>query len=768
MMRGMAWFCALMLAAVAQGVVGFHVTPGVQLSWKSTLVRASRAHPSVRIARPLHALRAQIHTRDGTHQGLTGAADEDASLAEYSPRAGEKASPLKRGMSNSMRMELMAPAQYLAALTDVAAELDGKGMRLLWVGGGQDTFYQALGVALHNVGITRPVGSTGSTATVGPGGYDFTPAATGLEGTFPAACRQIRLDLVRCIISNVERLGQHTVGAERDLHAAAMRYQVCITCFEVSDNGAIKKAEYLPQSGVDCRADLFFVRKGEHFIAARAMQGSLNGTGDTDSIFANIKEADVLLDMREKAQYIGLKCEESGSPSQDAGETPLQRDGPPAKLQREIAGAQVFTLASGPPKNVRGGRKLLRQVVQVQEDARLDMPEKHYSAGGNNFFTAFAAALRATSVPIKSKSVAVGKTGQGSVLATEEAARLARSEVIMYASAHAARFGDMPSPVKEMAAAADKFRVHITCFALSKGVVSKSEYTPKDGVAARAKLVLACDGDKFWATLPSAQLAAADAALESAPDDIREIPAGADIPVGYEEGEEEEAGADVPKPTSAAALQAINEADDAAPEDRSVFFDKKTLSWKMMTKEEQAKQQAEASAERAPADATEGKSGNYLPRFSRFRSNPNAEAPPSSKATVGDAMIASAISGRNGRVNVDPVALAQRRASAGITNDVQISEGMLQLEARLAERGKVIDLNQGGGNAYLVVAELMHHHKLEIQGLMFSMWGEERRKALVGAMSRKAREDVKTYMYHNPQVLPYTQHPTPHTLHRIS
>ena len=70
MMRGMAWFCALMLAAVAQGVVGFHVTPGVQLSWKSTLVRASRAHPSVRIARPLHALRAQIHTRDGRGYGV--------------------------------------------------------------------------------------------------------------------------------------------------------------------------------------------------------------------------------------------------------------------------------------------------------------------------------------------------------------------------------------------------------------------------------------------------------------------------------------------------------------------------------------------------------------------------------------------------------------------------------------------------------------------------------------------------------------------------
>jgi hypothetical protein len=114
--------------------------------------------------------------------------------------------------------------------------------------------------------------------------------------------------------------------------------------------------------------------------------------------------------------------------------------------------------------------------------------------------------------------------------------------------------------------------------------------------------------------------------------------------------------------------------------------------------------------------------------------------------------MAGEISSRNGRVNIDPVALAQRRASAGMTSDVQLSQGMLQLEAELAEQGKVIDLNQGGGNAYLVIAELMYTHKLQIQGLMFTMWGEERRNSLVGAMSRKAREDVKTYMYHNPDV----------------
>ena len=54
-----------------------------------------------------------------------------------------------------------------------------------------------------------------------------------LQGKFPAACRQIRLDIVRCIISNVERLGQFAVGAERDLYATAMRFQVRIVCFEV-------------------------------------------------------------------------------------------------------------------------------------------------------------------------------------------------------------------------------------------------------------------------------------------------------------------------------------------------------------------------------------------------------------------------------------------------------------------------------------------------------------------------------------------------------
>jgi hypothetical protein len=49
-----------------------------------------------------------------------------------------------------------------------------QGLDAVWVGGGQDTFYQALGVQLQNAGITRPVGSTGSTSA--PNGYDFTPS----------------------------------------------------------------------------------------------------------------------------------------------------------------------------------------------------------------------------------------------------------------------------------------------------------------------------------------------------------------------------------------------------------------------------------------------------------------------------------------------------------------------------------------------------------------------------------------------------------------
>jgi len=78
-----------------------------------------------------------------------------------------------------------------------------------------------------------------------------------LQGKFPAACRQIRLDIVRCIISNVERLGQFAVGAERDLYATAMRFQVRIVCFEVvfwaalSPSSALHSRVRLPHGGVN-------------------------------------------------------------------------------------------------------------------------------------------------------------------------------------------------------------------------------------------------------------------------------------------------------------------------------------------------------------------------------------------------------------------------------------------------------------------------------------------------------------------------------------
>lgn len=520
-----------------------------------------------------------------------------------------------------------------------------------------------------------------------------------------------------------------------------------VLCEQISDDGKMKRSEYFPQEGVDPRADLFLCRKGEHFVSARALQGSNSGAGGDDSLFGNIKEEAVVMEMQEKAQYMGLQCEPDGASEASETQQLLQN----AAAERESSDAEVFTWATGPPRDVRGGRRLLREVVQVQGGVTLDMPEKHYSAGGNNFFNMFAAELKRVGVGMKTTVVLAGSAGKGAVLDVEAAARLARTEVIMYSNAHAAKFANMPSPIKELAAAACKFNVQITCFELIKGVVVKTVYMPKDGVASKAEVVLGRDGDKFWSTLPSKPLIEPNA-LPLKTEEIMEIPAGAEIPVGYDTLDEDEARhADVNP--SGQALADLNEQDDGiVQEERGVVFDKKTLSWKMMTKVEQAQVQAELAAGQLAPDPMAGKSGNYLPRFSSFRNNPNSAALSSAKATVADAMLAGQISSRNGKVNIDTVALANRRASAGITNDVQMSEGMLQLEAQLAEKNKIIDLNQGGGNAYLVIAELMYTQKLEIQGLMFTMWGEERRNSLVGAMSRKAREDVKSYMYHNPDV----------------
>jgi hypothetical protein len=73
-----------------------------------------------------------------------------------------------------------------------------QGLDAVWVGGGQDTFYQALGVQLQNAGITRPVGSTGSTSA--PNGYDFTPSSEVTQkasraGAQTLACLVLNLDV---------------------------------------------------------------------------------------------------------------------------------------------------------------------------------------------------------------------------------------------------------------------------------------------------------------------------------------------------------------------------------------------------------------------------------------------------------------------------------------------------------------------------------------------------------------------------------------------
>jgi hypothetical protein len=73
----------------------------------------------------------------------------------------------------------------------------------------------------------------------------------------------------------------------------------------------------------------------------------------------------------------------------------------------------------------------------------------------------------------------------------------------------------------------------------------------------------------------------------------------------------------------------------------------------------------------------------------------------------------------------------------------------VRLEAELAEQGLMLDREGGGGNVYLTLAELIHRAGLEVQGLMFTMWGEEQEGALIGALSRKARSDAKKYINNN-------------------
>lgn len=175
----------LLLIAMIQGLTGFSVLRKLSCgnSWKGRSQTPSYCtHPAGRSVKPPHTFRGQMngHIQPTLRNNLvkSAATDEDTALDDYSPRLGEKAQPLRRAATEKNKVQMMVPTQYLGALKECAVELEKNGIVPVWVGGGQDTFYHALGVQLKNAGITRPVGSTGSTSA--PNGYDFTPSKDGV------------------------------------------------------------------------------------------------------------------------------------------------------------------------------------------------------------------------------------------------------------------------------------------------------------------------------------------------------------------------------------------------------------------------------------------------------------------------------------------------------------------------------------------------------------------------------------------------------------
>jgi hypothetical protein len=186
----------------------------------------------------------------------------------------------------------------------------------------------------------------------------------------------------------------------------------------------------------------------------------------------------------------------------------------------------------------------------------------------------------------------------------------------------------------------------------------------------------------------------------------------------------------------------------------------------MVSKDQVAAEQAEllSGGAAAEAEAAAQSSGAYLPRFSKFRGAAAAAAPARAGGpTIGDAKAAADVGGKAGARMTMGQRLAAT-ASANAARDVAPSEGMVRLEAELAEQGLMLDREGGGGNVYLTLAELIHRAGLEVQGLMFTMWGEEQEGALIGALSRKARSDAKKYINNNihEEVFPpdHPAHPT--------
>eukprot|EP00960_Hanusia_phi_P070067 767230-Hanusia_phi.AAC.9 len=625
-------------------------------------------------------------------------------------------------------------SEYKGILTEISKEFNSKGLRLAWVGVNQETLFDALAVQLKDIGIQRSVGRT-STA----GSISFKESDAQIPGTFPKAAKQIRIDVIRHIVSHLEKLQVHGEGIERFLHAAAQLYGVQISVFEINAMGTLEISEYLPPEGAKPRGTVHLVRKGDHFISS--VRDSANMADD--GLFSNVPDDLAWRQIREKSSTLGF--------TRDVG-------------HREYTNTNTVNHIRF--RNRKDRRRFLQATVFSQAAIALESLDDQPS---QDVYAALIKSLKVAGAPMK--TIAVGGASQ-SVMDSQNAVRATRSEIIMFIASNKMKFNDIASPFKELMAMSCKYKIDITCFTLRDGLVSKESFSPPEGVSSRASITLGFDGSDFLAmsdtatvpdhselaTLPN--LASSLAPLEAGSSDLAISNANStDSETSYDNSmvvdvESYEQSSD--------GIQTPNVADTQEDEnqERQLIWDAKSLSWKLVPVS-----QKNAADEMIPdvdaldpsnvdeSDSSDSDSkSSFLPKFSRLRDVAKpVKAPEASRRglTISDAVMAAELSARNSKVNI--VSL-QGMGARKDESSASPTPGIEKLEAMLGEQGKQIDRTDGGSNVYMCIASLMHSEGLQIQGLMFTMWGEEKKGALIGAMSRKARDDAKRYMLKNPDV----------------
>jgi len=625
-------------------------------------------------------------------------------------------------------------SEYKGILTEISKEFNSKGLRLAWVGVNQETLFDALAVQLKDIGIQRSVGRT-STA----GSISFKESDAQIPGTFPKAAKQIRIDVIRHIVSHLEKLQVHGEGIERFLHAAAQLYGIQISVFEINAMGTLEISEYLPPEGAKPRGTVHLVRKGDHFISS--VRDSANMADD--GLFSNVPDDLAWRQIREKSSTLGF--------TRDVG-------------HREYTNTNTVNHIRF--RNRKDRRRFLQATVFSQAAIALESLDDQPS---QDVYAALIKSLKVAGAPMK--TIAVGGASQ-SVMDSQNAVRATRSEIIMFIASNKMKFNDIASPFKELMAMSCKYKIDITCFTLRDGLVSKESFSPPEGVSSRASITLGFDGSDFLAmsdtatvpdhselaTLPN--LASSLAPLEAGSSDLAISNANStDSETSYDNSmvvdvESYEQSSD--------GIQTPNVADTQEDEnqERQLIWDAKSLSWKLVPVS-----QKNAADEMIPdvdaldpsnvdeSDSSDSDSkSSFLPKFSRLRDVAKpVKAPEASRRglTISDAVMAAELSARNSKVNI--VSL-QGMGARKDESSASPTPGIEKLEAMLGEQGKQIDRTDGGSNVYMCIASLMHSEGLQIQGLMFTMWGEEKKGALIGAMSRKARDDAKRYMLKNPDV----------------